>query len=273
MTIDGAVKGEDQSLYQLYLSSFWSIATSLSYPLFLSPISKLDDEKTITEKIICVNKFIDLYSVYRTLSDKPITQSAIRYSIYSLVKRVRNKELIELKQILKEELLGLTETHPDLQSFNATFANDKFVKYILARVSFYIENKYLNSGVDFYDLIVSRKKNRYVVSPLIWRYTFDDYKHVFTSEEEYNKTFSQLGNYILIHNPVHLSIVDIPDESKLEFLRDENYLSSCKTTNERQVINLRFGIHTVNSFSSIEISSRTAMFQRIIGEVWNVDDI
>jgi uncharacterized protein with ParB-like and HNH nuclease domain len=271
--IVSGLRGDDQSIKELYFSSFWSIATSLSYPLFLSPISKLDDEKTITNKIICIGKFIDLYSVYRTLSDKPITQSAIRYSIYSLVKRIRNKELIELKEILRDELLSSTEIHPDLQSFNATFANDKFIRYILARITFHIEREYFKSGIDFYDLIVSRKKNRYVVSPLIWRYTFDDYKHIFSSEEEYNRTFSQLGNYILIPNPVHLSIADVPDESKLQFLEDENYLSSCRAQSSNREINLKFGIETINSFSSAQISSRTVMLQKVIGEIWNVDDI
>jgi hypothetical protein len=189
------------------------------------------------------------------------------------VKRIRNKELIELKEILRDELLSSTEIHPDLQSFNATFANDKFIRYILARITFHIEREYFKSGIDFYDLIVSRKKNRYVVSPLIWRYTFDDYKHIFSSEEEYNRTFSQLGNYILIPNPVHLSIADVPDESKLQFLEDENYLSSCRAQSSNREINLKFGIETINSFSSAQISSRTVMLQKVIGEIWNVDDI
>jgi uncharacterized protein with ParB-like and HNH nuclease domain len=273
MRIIAALRGEEQSLNALYLSSFWSIATSLSYPLFLSPIGKLDDERTITDKIICVSKFIDLYSVYRTLGDKPITQSAIRYSIYLLVKRIRNKELPELRKILKEELLNSAEIHPDLQSFNATIANDKFVKYLLARITFHVENEYLKSGIDFYDLIVSRKKNRYVVSPLVWQFSFDEYKDIYESEEEYDKVSSQLGNYLFVPNPVHLLISDISDESKLSFLRTENYLSSCATRDEYRDINLKFGIEKINSFSKEEIESRTIILGKMINEVWNVDDI
>lgn len=270
--IDG-LGGSEASLDRLYLSSFWNIATSLSYPLFLAPITKLDDEQTITDKIICISKFIDLYSVYRTLNNRSITQSAIRYFTYSLVKKVRNKDLTELKEILKEELQNSGDTNPDLHSFNASLANNKFIKYLLARIVFHVENRYLNKNLDFYDLIVSRKRNRYVASPLIWPFSFDDYDEIYESEEEYTKTFSQLGNYVLIPNPTHMSILDIPDTAKLETLIGENYISSCTTHNEHQEFNERFGLETLHSFSSDQIGNRTRSLQQIIFEIWNIDDI
>jgi uncharacterized protein with ParB-like and HNH nuclease domain len=95
----------------LYISNFYTIADSLAYPLFLSPVSKIDDEESMNEKIHVVNKFIDCYTVFRTFQNKAITQSSIRNYIYDLVKEIRNNDSSDLRSILRsklEEVAGQT---------------------------------------------------------------------------------------------------------------------------------------------------------------------
>jgi uncharacterized protein with ParB-like and HNH nuclease domain len=85
----------------IYISNAYPIADSLSYPLLISPISKIDEYDVIKEKINLVGKFIDIYANNRTIQGKAITQSSIRYSIYELVKSIRNADLITLKEKLE----------------------------------------------------------------------------------------------------------------------------------------------------------------------------
>jgi hypothetical protein len=51
---------EFEGFEDIYCSSFYPIADSLSYPLLISPISKIDDSKVIDEKIKITAKFIDI---------------------------------------------------------------------------------------------------------------------------------------------------------------------------------------------------------------------
>ena len=91
----------------LYVSSFFTIADSLSYPLFLSPISKIDDIDTIDRKIKIVNKFIDVFTNFRSLQSKTITQSTIRNYIYDLIKEIEILLLTNCIVFYQKKLMNL----------------------------------------------------------------------------------------------------------------------------------------------------------------------
>ncbi len=273
LKISNSIRGEYDALENLHISSFWSIASSLSYPLLLSPIDKLDDEDIIDKKLNMVSKFIDIYTVFRTINNRSISQSGIRYSIYSLVKDIRNKSIEELREILRRELIDTKDFPFDISSFNAYNTNLKFLRYLLARMVYYVESKYTEEEINFSDLIAARRRNRFVVTPLIWEYNFDEYSDVFESESDYTETFASLGNYLFIPNPIRNIINEIPDESKLSYLENENYLASSTRWANNDVLNEQFGFTTINSFSQESISRRTESFEKLINEIWDPNSI
>lgn len=142
-----------------YISNFYTIADSLAYPLYLSPITKLDDEEVVEEKIRLVGKFIDIYTNIRSISGKAITQSSIRYSIYELVKNIRNKEVEELRASLYTELQkSLSQPY---SSFSILHRMDNwgYYHYFFARILY-------NLGMDvkdFKELLRTRKQSSLVL--------------------------------------------------------------------------------------------------------------
>lgn len=263
-------------LERLYLLSNWSIASSLSYPLLMASISKLDSEDVIIQKIDAVAKFIDIYTISRLLNRKSITQTAIRYTLYTFLKDIRNTSLEELRVILKGKLEELPEYVGNNEiNYRFDYADRKFVQYLFARIVFYLEDVYRNAD-DFWidDLLVTRKRDRYVLAPL-FNYNIDDYPQYFTNYNELWNTFSLLGNHVFIPNPVAQDFIEIVDESKLEYLEKESILAHIAfkpfLTEDGDVVD--YGFIGMQELTRENIVARTEQIYRIIREIWNANNI
>jgi len=149
---------EFEGFEDIYCSSFYPIADSLSYPLLISPISKIDDSKVIDEKIKLIAKFIDIFTLTRVIIGKAITQSTIRYSMYELVKSVRNLETKSLKERLNNELEKLDIKPHSPLSFLHRMDNWGFYHYLFARLLYK-----QNTENDFSSLLRSKKQNSLIL--------------------------------------------------------------------------------------------------------------
>jgi len=144
----------------IYSAGFYPIADSLSYPMMLSSISKIDSSEVVDEKIRLTAKFIDIYTLYRVVNGRTITQSSIRYSIYELVKSIRNLDVSSLKQKLLVELEKSTSTfQPPSNSFQQ-MDNWGFYHYLFARILY--QNGYVEID-NFSMLMRSKKQNSYIL--------------------------------------------------------------------------------------------------------------
>lgn len=230
----------------IYINNFYPIADSLYYPLLMASISKTDDERIIREKILLVNKFVDIYSNIRMLSNKSITQSTIRYFIYDLIKEIRNKDLNDLKEILinKNEDLQKNNEYKFLYTMN----NWGYCHYFLARIKYFISR-----GEDnFLDFIRSRKQNSYVLQQIFEHDEFGD-------EFDYNIQHSSIGNYCLIRRYHIEEFSEIKkSEKKIKFLFKHNYLLEIENKN---------GITSPNEL----VFLREERFKNIVPELWDFD--
>lgn len=269
--IDG-IQNKNKDLEHLYLSSNWSIATSLSYPLLMAPIEILDDENTINEKLSIVSKFLDIYSTLRTFDNKLITQSAIRYSIYLLVRKIRNTSIEELRNILIDELTEYDEVITRISRFDATKASQKFLRYVFARIIYYTERKYGNKEVIFHDLSSTRKKNRYNLAQLVLSGNFDKYLNQFTSESEYNSTVNQIGNFVYVPNPIKGVLDSISSEEKLMHLQNQCEITKSVMSGNHG-LNNQYLFNPIENFTFEEIADRTICLLSVIKDVWNKNDL
>jgi uncharacterized protein with ParB-like and HNH nuclease domain len=149
---------EFEGFEDIYCSSFYPIADSLSYPLLISPISKIDDSKVIDEKIKLTTKFIDIFTLTRVIIGKAITQSTIRYSMYELVKSVRNLEIKHLRERLTNELEKLDIKPYSPLSILHRMDNWGFYHYLFARLLYR-----QNPENDFSTLLRSKKQNSLIL--------------------------------------------------------------------------------------------------------------
>ncbi len=261
---------------RLYLSSYWGIASSLSYPLMMAPINKLDDEETILQKLNTVSSFIDILVVTRAINYKGNSQSFLRYIIYSLVKEIRNKSLDELKDILKEKLYSNKENLQSLEKFTYTNGSRKFIHYLFARCVLHVERAiYNNSEINMNSLMAARKQNRYVLTPIISDY--NKYDNYFKNEEVFILSEKKIGNFILIPNPISVGFCSDYSPSKINRISKEFKLTKCLAPS--YYINLEpedylqsIGFRPFTDFKET-IDNRTNSMNNLIREIWNIEKV
>lgn len=62
----------------------------------MSPIKLDDDNDTIKKKLVLVSRFLEMFVVFRSIKYRNYAHSSIRYTMYSLVKEIRDKNVDEL---------------------------------------------------------------------------------------------------------------------------------------------------------------------------------
>ncbi|OYU79899.1 MAG: hypothetical protein CFE23_11630 [Flavobacterium sp. BFFFF1] len=263
-------------LETLYLTSYYGIASSLSYPLLMSAINKLDDEETIVSKLKAVSKFIDILIITRAVNYKSNAQSFLRYIIYTLVKDIRNKSLSELKTILKERIQSSKETFLELEDFTYNNGNRKFIHYLLARCHLFIERQvFENKDLEMSDLMAARKYNRYVLTPVIWEYY--KYSKHFENEESFYLTEKKIGNFVLIPNPVSIEFMGVTSTSKINKLRKEDNLNKIIIPKVYEAVDPDNFLRTLGFLPFLDfkqgIEERTIALHNLIREIWSVERI
>jgi uncharacterized protein with ParB-like and HNH nuclease domain len=274
------IKTYENSCYygieRLYLTSYWGIASSLSYPLLMSSINKLDNEEIILQKLNAVSTFIDILVVTRAINYKGSSQSFLRYIIYTLVIDIRNTTVDELKTILKERLYSSKESINEVDKFFYNNGNRKFIHYLFARCTLYIENNiYFKNNIKMDDLMATRKHNRFVLTPIIWEY--NRYNSHFENEETYYATEKKLGNFTLIPNPTSIEFMPDNKLSKINKLKKELKLSNCLTNNyynniDEQDFLIQKGFEPFINFRE-GIDIRTIAINNLIKEIWSIENI
>jgi hypothetical protein len=204
---------------ELYLNSIYSIADSLSYPLFLSSITKIDDESIIDSKISIIARFIDRYANIRTLQNKNITQSSIRIGIYELVKQIRNTNESSLANILDSEIQKLlSSSNLGIYIPMRTMNNNGYFHYLFARIKYHMEDK--NELTRFSDLLRSRKHSSFILYPI---FKIDDLN---TTDEQLSASYvNSAANFCLINRDKideYNAISNISD--KISFLYKNQYI-------------------------------------------------
>lgn len=255
-----------EELECIYFSKYWGIASSLTYPLFLSPIDLLDDQVTINKKLKIVSDFLDILAISRTVSGKSITQSTMRYYIYSLVPEIRNKTLEELKIILHSRLNSNREQITDIENFKV-YNNKKFVHYLLARIIFKIIKDNGVNDIDFDKLMIPRIFNRFVVSSLIdfnqqYLQFFDN------NDSKLFDSYVSLGNYFLLNNPITSEFNEIRNVSKSELFVKNSFLKNIENIEELDSnVKLALGLFNPTNFEN-DIKIRTLALNEIVKNYW-----
>ena len=197
----------------LYVNNFYTIADSLTYPLYMSAITKTDNEEETDKKISIIARYIDQFTNIRTLTHKSITQSTIRNLINETVKGIRSLNSLELQKYLDAEVERMTdkEIFERLQQMN----NWGYFHYFFARVLFWM----LNGQGDFKDLLRSRKQSSYVLYQI---FTDED-----LDREENPAVVAYLNsaaNYCLVRRYDLEKLESLDNEKKLSQLVKNGYL-------------------------------------------------
>ncbi len=262
------------SLEHIFYISRWGIANSLSYPLLLAPITVSDSDEVVNQKMDLVARYIEAFVVRRSVNFRKFASSSIRYTMYTLVKEIRGKNIMELQGILKRKLDEMEETLSEIAIFRLHGQNRLFVKYLLSRMTSFVEKQAgLNSSFEKY---FHNHEGKPFEIEHIWADKFREHKDEFDQEYEFQEYRNRLGGLILLPRGTNQSFSAKPYPEKLKHYIKENMLaqSLCELNyqnnpnfrNMKNELGLEFKAHV--QFKKKDIEERQELYKAICEKIW-----
>ncbi|MEJ1407003.1 MAG: DUF262 domain-containing protein [Candidatus Sedimenticola sp. (ex Thyasira tokunagai)] len=272
-----AEKTLNHQLEHVYYIHRWGVAPTLSFPLMLAPLNVGDSEETICAKINTVARYIETFVVRRSINFRKFSASSIRYTMYSLVKEIRGKDLMELKQVLSKKLDEMQESFDGMEEFRLHGQNYRFVKFLLSRMTAWVEHQ-AGMSTSFATYYQPEKGKPFEVEH-IWADKFSRHSDEFQQEHEFNNYRNRIGDLVLLPRGTNQSYGDLPYEDKHPHYIKENMLvkSLCPLaydnnpnfTRLTQEPGLPFKAH--DFFKKEDVDTRQQLYRAICESIWHQD--
>jgi len=263
-----------ENLSHVFYIRRWGIADSLSYPLMFAPVNLDDSEETIREKIDLVAFYIEIFCVRRAINFRKFSASSIRYTFSMLVKEIRDKSVDELKTILGKRIDEMAETWDGALQFSLHGQNRPFMKFLLARISGFIDQQ-SGQNSDFSTYYQGSGKPFEIEH--IWANKFERHQDEFEQLHEFQATRNQLGGLVLLPAGTNQSYNDQEYEAKKSHYLKENLLvkSLCEKAYENnpnftamvQRLGLPFQAHP--EFKTADLKKRQELYRDICEIIWS----
>lgn len=266
------------ALQHVYYIARWGIATSQSYPLMLAPLNPKDSPEIVDAKIDLVARYIETFVVRRSINFRKFSASSIRYTMYSLVKEIRGKDLQSLCALLSAKTKELDDGWDEFENFLMHGQNKRFVKFLLSRMTAYVEQ---GAGIttSFQTYYESPGGKPFEVEH-IWADDFEAHTDEFKDKNDFSDWRNSIGALVLLPNGTNQSYNAKPYSEKIVHYQKENLLvrSLCPLTYQNNPNftkwansrGLKFAPHP--DFKKADILLRQSLYQKICENIWAFPD-
>lgn len=258
----------------VFYSYHWGIAPSLAFSLMLAPLQSSDSSSETQKKINAVARYIEIFAVRRAVNFRNFSASSIRYTMYSLVKELRGRDLESLRVFLQDKIDEMEEGWDGLQTFRLHGQNRRFVKFLLSRITGFIEQQ-SGASTNFSTYFVNPGAKPFEVEH-IWADKFDQHRDEFDQKHEFQEYRNRIGDLLLLPKGTNQSYGDKPYTIKLGHYVKENlfakslhpktYENNPNFLGMAKTHRLPFQPHT--SFSKSDIKARAGLIQKICQVIW-----
>lgn len=267
---------ELDSIHYIYQ---WGIASSLSYPLMLAPLKTTDSVDLANKKMNLVAKYVDIFCVRRSVNFRNFSASSIRYTMYNLVKEIRNKDYSELVEIFDKKLSEMDEQWNGFEWFRLHGQNGRFVKYLLSRLSGYVDGL-AGENTDFATYYHATNGKPYEIEHL-WANNFDNHRDEFEQLNDFNDARNSIGALVLLPRGTNQSYSDKPYTEKVEHYIKENLLVKSlhplayeNNPNFNKLIShngLAFRAHAEMKIADVQ--TRRDLYRQIAEQIWCLEEV
>lgn len=266
---------EIKGLEHVFYIGHWGIAPSLSVPLMLAPLRETDTTEVACRKVNLVAGYIEAFTVRRSVNFRKFGASSIRYTMYSLVKELRGKNLSELQSILQGKLDQMEEKWDGLSRFRLHGQNKRFVKFLLSRVTAFIE-KEAGQSTSFSSYYIRQHVSKPFEVEHIWADKYEEHKDEFDQKHEFDKYRNRIGDLLLLPGGTNQSYGAMGYEEKVQHYLKENLLVKSLHTeayqnnpnflNMAKRLSLPFKAHS--ELKKADIDDRQELIRKICERIW-----
>jgi len=269
-------KANDSEMPHLDYTKVWGIAESLQDPLLLASINYGDEDKIIKQKIDFTARFIETFTVRRSINYKKFGQTTIKYRMFNIIKLIRNNDLKALGINLTNEINDIEHKWSGAWYFGLHGQNRKFVKHLLSRISSYVDNLVGKSSTY---ASYHHPSGRQFELEHIWGNKFKEHTDEFEQENKFQEWRNSIGALILLPNGTNQSFNSDKYEDKIEHYIKENtyaqtlhpnyYEKNPNFLKSEMIKKLAFSPHP--EFKKNDIEDRQKLVERICEEIWTTD--
>ncbi|MDE0605868.1 MAG: DUF1524 domain-containing protein [Acidimicrobiaceae bacterium] len=251
---------------------------TLQLPVILAAITPDDDDATFEAKTALVAGALDIYVVRRMVNHRNFGYSTVQYTMFNLMKTVRNKPTDEVRSALFEwlDLDSKWETLDGIRDFALTQRNRKHVRYVLARITAWLDGE-LETGLTFADYMDRSRKHPFEVEH-IWANHFERHTDEFDNIRDFQEYRNYLGGLLLLPKDFNASYGDMPYEQKVEHYNTQNplarslhpqaYENNPSFRRLREAHGLEFKPYPT-TFRKDDLDERQELYQDLAEIVWN----
>jgi hypothetical protein len=241
----------------------------------LAPLRSTDSPDVTRQKINEVARFMETFAVRRSVNFRKFGASSIRYTMYSLVKELRGKDIASLRALLQARLDEMPESWDGLGEFRLHGMNRYFIKFLLSRITGFIEQE-SGASTNFSTYFISPGKKPYEVEH-IWADKFDEHRDEFEQRHEFENYRNHIGDLVLLPQGTNQSYGAMAYPEKVDHYLKENllvkslhpkaYEKNPNFVGMAQKLGLEFRAH--KSFNKADIDERQALVQSICEVIWD----
>jgi hypothetical protein len=179
---------------------------------------------------------------------------------------------------LQSKLNEMEESWDGLAQFRLHGQNRRFVKFLLSRITGFIEQR-SGSSTSFSTYFISPGKKPYEVEH-IWADRFDEHRDEFEQQHEFHHYRSQIGDLVLLPQGTNQSYGTMTYADKIKHYLKENllvkslhpkaYENNPNFLGMAKALGVPFKAH--ESFTKTDIDERQALVQSICEAIWSEGD-
>lgn len=266
----------NQNMPHLTYIQSWGFAESLQEPMLLASINYGDDIMLIEKKIDAVARFIETFTVRRSVNYKKFGQTAIKYTMFNIIKLIRNNKLSVLYSNLSKEINEIPQNWEAVKQFRLHGMNRKFVKHLLSRTSSHIDQLI---GKDLTYVNYHHPNGRQFEIEHIWADKFIEHTDEFDQINDFQIWRNSIGALILLPHGTNQSFSSDKYVDKIEHYLKENtfaqtlhpqfYVKNPNFLKSEKIESLGFKAHP--EFKKTDILERNDVIQRICEQIWTTE--
>jgi len=202
---------------------------TLQYPLLLASLRAGDDLETANRKIRLVAGYLDIFIIRRAVNFRTLDYSSIVYTMFNLMKEIRELNVPSLVEVLKARVAMMEESFEGMSRFYLNLWSKRYIQHILARITRHIEEQ--SSVESSFATYVSRDIKKPFEIEHIWADKYERHIDEFATEREFAEYRNHIGGLLLLPRGFNQSFGDKPYAEKLEAYFGQNLLA--KSLNEQ----------------------------------------
>ena len=195
---------------------------TLQFPLILAAVTPVDDDETFQAKVRMVAGFVDLFVARRMVSFRNFGYNTVQYTMFNLIKEIRDLDLAELAGILGSRVADLEGDFSVVDDYRLHQRNSSHVKYMLARLTAWLEGE-CGGTATFADLVERNGKDPFEIEH-IWA-NHPEFHPEFDSEQAFADQRNKFGALLLLPRSFNASYGDKPYSEKLPHYFGHNSLA------------------------------------------------